>query len=327
MFDNVLELLVLARPVAPARDDDDDPGGVRGTRRPPRRAEGLLRVPPVPDGGVGRAGRDRLHRRPRDRRDARPQRPPPRPLVRDRGRLGRARLRDGRARGVGGQRRPQGPPAAGQALPRRSRAAPRRPGRRDQAAGCDEAAVRGVGRERDRPPRRPAGAAGARAADGAAPAPPAPVRLRAGGHEDDARAARAQRGGGGRLDGQRHAARGAVAAEAAPLLVLQAAVRAGDEPADRLDPRGRGDEREGERRLGAEPAGRDAGARAAARDRQPDPPRQRARPAAPRPLRRLQGAHGGHDVAGRGRRRRAGDGARPDLPQRRHGARRRARTS
>ena len=174
-------------PLAPARDDDDDPRGVRGTRRSPGRAEGLLRVPPVPDGGVGRAGRDRVHRRPRDRRDARPQRPPPRPLVRDRGRLGRARLRDRRARGVGGQRRPQGPAAAGQALPRRSRAAPRRPRRRDQAAGRDTAAVRGVGRERDRPPRRPAGAAGARAADGAAAPPPAPVRLRAGGHEDDAR--------------------------------------------------------------------------------------------------------------------------------------------
>ena len=63
-----------------------------------RGAARLLRVPPVPDGGVGRAGGDRVHRRARDRRDARPQRPPPRPLVRDRRRLGRARVGDGRAR-------------------------------------------------------------------------------------------------------------------------------------------------------------------------------------------------------------------------------------
>ena len=70
-------------------------------------------------------------------------------------------------------------------------------------------------------------------------------------------------------------------AQAAPLLVLQAAVRAGDEPADRLDPRGGGDERAGERRLGAQPPRRDARARAPARDREPDPPRRRARAAAP----------------------------------------------
>ena len=49
---------------------------------------------------MGRPRRGRVHRRPRDRRDARPQRPAPRPLAGDQGRLGRARLgdrRDGRA--------------------------------------------------------------------------------------------------------------------------------------------------------------------------------------------------------------------------------------
>ena len=51
--------------LAAARADDDDPRGVPGPRRPARRAEGLLRVPPVPDGGLGRAGGDRLHRRAR----------------------------------------------------------------------------------------------------------------------------------------------------------------------------------------------------------------------------------------------------------------------
>ena len=42
------------RPLAAARGDDDDPRGLRGPRRPPRRAQGLLRLPLVPDGAVGR---------------------------------------------------------------------------------------------------------------------------------------------------------------------------------------------------------------------------------------------------------------------------------
>ena len=54
-----------------------------------------------------------------------------------------------------------------------------------------------------------------------------------------------------------------------------------------------------ERRLRAEPARRDARARAPARDRQPDPPRRRAREPAPGRLRRLQGAHDRHHLAGR----------------------------
>ena len=82
------------RPQPPARGDDDDPGGVRGPRRPARAPARLLRLPLVPDGAVGRPGGGRLHRRPRDRRDARPQRAAPRPLAGDQGRLGRARLGD-----------------------------------------------------------------------------------------------------------------------------------------------------------------------------------------------------------------------------------------
>ena len=100
------------RPLAAARADDDDPRGVRGPRRRARLPARLLRVPRLPDGGVGRAGRDLVHRRARDRRDARPQRPPPRPLVRDRRRLGRARVGDRRARRAAGERRAQGPAAA-----------------------------------------------------------------------------------------------------------------------------------------------------------------------------------------------------------------------
>ena len=86
------------RPQRPARGDDDDPGGLRGPGRHARGPQGLLRVPLVPDGAVGRPGGGRLHRRPRDRRHARPQRPAPRPLAGDQGRLGRARLGDRRDR-------------------------------------------------------------------------------------------------------------------------------------------------------------------------------------------------------------------------------------
>ena len=108
-------------PLAAARGDDDDPGGVRGPRRPARAPQGLLRLPLLSDGAVGRPRRGRVHRRPRDRRDARPQRPAPRPLAGDQGRLGRARLGDRRDGRAGLEHRPQGPPAARQALPRRPR--------------------------------------------------------------------------------------------------------------------------------------------------------------------------------------------------------------
>ena len=46
-------------PLAPARDDDDGAGGVGGARRPPGAPAGVLRVPLVRDGAVGRAGGDR----------------------------------------------------------------------------------------------------------------------------------------------------------------------------------------------------------------------------------------------------------------------------
>ena len=304
-------------PLAPARGDDDDPGGVREPRRPAARADGLLRVPPVPAGGLGRTGRRRLHRRTRDRRDARPQRSAPGPLVRDERRLGRHGLRDRRARRAAGEDRPEGEASAGQAVPRRPRPREDRRGRGGQARGLPPAAVRPLVRRTGGSARRPAGAgAAARAARDAAQ-PPARVRLRAGGHERDPRAARAERRGARRVDGERHVARRALRPQAAPLLVLQAALRAGDEPADRLDPRGGRDERAGERRVGAQPARRDARARAPARDRQPDPARLRARAAAPGALRDLQGPHARHHVAGRRGSRR--DGARAPARLRRGG--------
>ena len=92
-FDNVLELLMLAGRSLPHAVMMMIPEAYAGPRRPARPPQGLLRVPLLPHGAVGRPGRGRLHRRPRRRRDARPQRPAPRPLGRDARRPRRARLR------------------------------------------------------------------------------------------------------------------------------------------------------------------------------------------------------------------------------------------
>ena len=258
------------RPQPPARADDDGAGGVGGARRPARPPAGVLRVPLVRDGAVGRAGGDLLHRRPRDRRDARPQRAAPGPLDGDEGRLGRARVGVRRARRAGRERAAQGPPAAGQAVPRRPRRGPHRRRRRGQGARRHPAPVRRVVREGRRPARRPARAPGPRPARAAAHAP-ARVRLHAGGPAGPARADGGQGRGADRLDGQRPLARGALRPVAAAVLLLQAAVRAGHEPADRPDPRVGRDVDPDRRRLGGEPAHRGARPRPPARDPAPDP--------------------------------------------------------
>ena len=64
------------------------------------------------------------------------------------------------------------------------------------------------------------------------------VRLHRRGRRADHRADGADRQGADRLDGHRHAARGAQRPRAEPVRLLPPAVRAGDEPADRSDPRG-----------------------------------------------------------------------------------------
>ena len=163
-----------------------------------------------------------------------------------------------------------------------------------------------------RPLLRPARTGAARAADRVVAPAPARLRLHAGRHEGDPRAARTERRGGGRLDGQRLSARRALRPQAASLLVLQATLRPGDEPAGGLDPRGGRDECAGERRLGAEPARRDAGACSSACDRQPDPARLRARAPATGRFVDLQGRHARHHVGGcRGP---GGNGASPGGP-------------
>ena len=65
------------RPQPAARRADDDPRGVGAQRVDGPGAPGVLPVPRVADGAVGRPGVDDVHRRHRDRRGAGPQRPSP----------------------------------------------------------------------------------------------------------------------------------------------------------------------------------------------------------------------------------------------------------
>ena len=105
-FDNVLELLVLAGRSLPARGDDDGPGGVRGPRRPARRPA----RPSTPstrclmepwDGPAAVAFTDgRVIGATLDRNGLRPGR-----WLETKRRLGRARLGDRRARRAGRERR------------------------------------------------------------------------------------------------------------------------------------------------------------------------------------------------------------------------------
>ena len=71
---------------------------------------------------------------------------------------------------------------------------------------------------------------------------PAGVRLHPGRPFDPARADGGDGPGSGRLDGHRHADLGAVVEVEAALHLFQAELRSGDQPADRPDPRGAGDE-------------------------------------------------------------------------------------
>ena len=231
------------RTIAAARRPDDDSRAVaepRGDEPGPAR---VLRVPLVADGAVGRSGVDCLHRRHGDRRRARPQRAAAVALLRHQGRP--------RHHGVGGRACSTFPPRTSSS---RNGCTPGKIFLVDTAQGriiadeeIKEQLARGVPVRRVAAgaPHRHRGRAGravpaaARSPDRAAPA--AGVRLYPGRRVAAARADGEGRRRAARVDGHRHAARGAVGAAAPALRLLQAAVRAGHQPAARRDPRRAGD--------------------------------------------------------------------------------------
>ena len=245
-------------------DADDDPGGVGEPGRHGSRPARLLRVPLVPDGAVGRSGLDGLHRRPEDRRGARPQRPAPVALHGDQGRLRGDGIRGRRARHPARERPDQGAPAPRQDLPRGSRAGPHPRGRRDQAPLRRAPAVSRLGGAPTAAAQEPARGRSARRAGepGAALPAPAGVRLHERGPPDPARADGRAGQVAARLDGRGRGARLPLGAAAAPLSLLQAALRAGHQPADGLDQRAAGDVAVLDARRRGQPARRQRGARA-----------------------------------------------------------------
>ena len=82
MFDNVLELLLLAGRSLPHAMMMMIPEPWSNHESMSQRAQGLLRVPRLPDGALGRTRLGGLHRRRPHRRHARPQRPAPVALLR-----------------------------------------------------------------------------------------------------------------------------------------------------------------------------------------------------------------------------------------------------
>ena len=221
---------------------------------------------------MGRPGGRRLHQRQRRRGDHGPQRPPPRPLPGDARRHRRDGLRGRPRRAAVRRDRRVGTPRAGRDDRRRHGAAAVPAQRGDQARDLLAASVRRLGapqpaqpeplpRHGERAAPRSPGRRRARAAD-AARLHPRGDRVR---HQADG--ARGQ--GAGRLHGRGHAAVHAVRPEPAALHLLQAEVRPGHEPPDRLDP---GRDRDVPRHAARPPAlaaGDDAGGGA---PRPPDQP-------------------------------------------------------
>ncbi len=253
-------------PLAPARAHDDDPRAVEPARVDEPGAEGVLRVPLVLHGAVGRPGVDRLHGRDPDRRGPRPERPAPRALGRDEGRPRRHGFGGRRPRHPRRARPPEGAPAARKDVPRGHRGGTDHPRRGDQGHALLGRAVRalarGAPREAARPRRSPVRH---RTRSRDRPQAPGDVRLHARGRED----AREPDGGAGdradRIDGDGHSARRPLRASPASLRLLQAAFRPGHEPAGRRGPRddrhggGHGD------RAGGEPPRADSDGRASLR--------------------------------------------------------------
>ena len=145
------------RLLAAPRHVDDDP---RGVGEPPAHGPGrpgLLPVPRLPHGAVGRSGLGDVHRRHRRRRRARPQRPAPVALLGHRGRPGRhgVRGRHARHRPVDGGR--EGPAPPGPHVPdRHRRRVASSTTTRSRRELAERAPVRRVAPRQAEAPRRPA---------------------------------------------------------------------------------------------------------------------------------------------------------------------------
>ena len=255
------------RPQPAALDAHADPRGVGRPHPDGRRQEGVLRVPRLHDGAMGRPRADHRHGRHSGLRHPRPQRPAPLPLLGHDGRPADPGFGDGCARHPAGEGALQAPHPAGPHVPARHQGRPPDRGRGDQGRAGQQAALRPVAQGQHgvtwtscRSPRATtASKTRTRCCCSAAR-----LRLHAGRHRHNAGADGDDRRRAGGLDGQRHPARGAVRPEPAALPVLPPAVRAGVEPAAGRLPR-RDRHVAGElHRPGEQPVRRDAGARQAA---------------------------------------------------------------
>ena len=237
-----------------ARGADDDPRGLGAQRVDGPRAAGVLPVPRLVDGAVGRPGVDDVHRRHHRRRRARPKRPAPVADLGHRRRLGGDGFRGRRARPGPGQGGPPDAAAARPDVPGGHRAGPHRRRRGDQGGAGRRASLSGVARQGPGPARRPAG--GRVRADAPRSTRQAAVgfRLHLRGTQPVGGADGAHRRRADRLDGHRHPGRGALAATADAVRLLPAALRPGDQPAAGRHPRGGGDQPAGHHRRRARPA-------------------------------------------------------------------------
>ena len=144
------------RSLAASRGPDDDSRGVGEPREHVAAEAGVLPVPRVVDGALGRPRLDRVHRWNGDGRGARPQRPPSEPVLGD---ARWARHHGERGRGA---RRPlrrrdqQGSARAREDVPRRHHARSHRRRRGDQGRPRRGGAVPRLARRGTHPPRRPA---------------------------------------------------------------------------------------------------------------------------------------------------------------------------
>ena len=255
-FDNALEFLVQGGYSLTHAMMMLIPGGLGRQSADGCRAQELLRVSRLDDGAMGRAQLQMAFTDGRqigatlDRNGLRPARY----LVTDDGLV---------VHGVGGRRAadprgedcPQVAPSAGQDAAGRPREGMHRLGCRHQEGAVRPPSLQEVGRS------HAARAGGAEQRRGARHAgrrlvarSPAGVRLHAGGSQppDDADGGDGRRSD--RLDGHGHADLGDVVEVEAALLVLPAELRAGDQPADRSDPRGARYEPRLVHRAAAEPA-------------------------------------------------------------------------